>query len=214
MSELTLAAQPRSSKTKSDVRKARGEGKIPAVVYGKIVANEPIFVDEKELSQLLRTNPGGVVRMHIPNYGELAVMVNEVQRDKVLQNKIVHVDFHQIDLNEMVKATVRIELVGEPKGVEEGGILQQMHNTVDLRCRASSIPSVIQADVSGIEIGDHLFARDVPLPAGVELKSDPNDIIATVLAPQKELPESAREENEEVVRADAGKEAELQTAKD
>lgn len=214
MSEMTITAQARDSKTKSDVRTARNEGKIPGVVYGKDVPNTQVYVDEKELTALLRENQGGVFRMQLPNYGEQAVMVSEVQRDKLLRDRILHVDFHQINLSEMVKATVRIELVGEAKGVEEGGILQQLHHTIDIRCVANVIPSVIEADVSGLELGEHLFVRDISPPAGVEVKSDPNEIIATVLAPQKEVSESESEEREETVQADAEKEAELQKAKD
>ncbi|WP_199623940.1 50S ribosomal protein L25 [Paenibacillus alkalitolerans] len=209
MAEALVTVEARTGATKSDVKKARDEGKIPAVVYGKKVPGEPVFIDEKVLASLLKTNPGGVIRMEIPNFGQQSVMINEVQRDKLTRDRILHVDFHQIDLNEKVKATVRVELTGEAKGVAEGGILQQLSMTLDIRCFAGDIPPVIEADVTNLEIGDHLYARDIRPPAGVEIKSDPNDMIATVLVPQKEEPEATREDNEETVREDAEKEAEI-----
>lgn len=194
MSNAVMSAFERTSTKRSDKRMNRGNGKIPGVVYGKMRTPQPIYVDEKELYAMLRSGAasGGVFRLNVPAQGEQTVMLAEVQRDKVLQ-RILHVDFHQIDMNATVKATVRVELTGEPEGVREGGILQAMTGTVEVRCRASEIPSAITADVSELKLGSHLFARDLQLPPGVELWSEESEMIATVLAPQKELAEASDE---------------------
>jgi large subunit ribosomal protein L25 len=199
MSEATVAVLPRQQETKSDLRNNRENGKIPGVIYGKKVSSEPIYIDEKELVSLLKTSRGSVMKLQVPNVGEQTVMIGEVQRDKVLQNRILHIDFHQIDMNEHVKATVRVELTGEPQGVEEGGILQQMNGAVDVRCLASAIPSSLTVDVSHLKVGEHFYVRDLQPPGGVEIRSDENEIIATVLAPQKELPVATDEIRDEDV---------------
>ncbi len=193
MSETIVSVIAREGETKSDRRTNRANGKIPAVVYGKKVQPAAVYIDEKELATLLRgrAGAGGIIRLNIPAYGEQPVMIGEVQRDKVLQNRILHVDFHQIDMNEKVKAVVRIDLTGEAVGVQEGGIPQQMSTTVEVRCLASAIPTAIEANVANLQVGEHLYVRDLIVPAGIEIRSDENDIVATVLAPQKELPEAS-----------------------
>jgi large subunit ribosomal protein L25 len=204
-----ITAEERNNVTKSDVRKARDQGKIPAVVYGKKVPSVRVYIDEKEFNAMMKTTgSGGVIRIQLPKYGEQSVMINELQKDPML-NRIMHIDFHQIDLNEQVKATVRIELVGQAKGASEGGIVQQLSATVDVRCMAGNIPTAIEADVTNLELGDHFYVRDLVMPEGVEIKSDPNDLIATVLAPQKELPETAAEEREDFIRQEAEKSDEV-----
>jgi len=194
MMDTTVSVTLRAGETKSDRRTNRESGKIPGVVYGKKVPSAPIYIEEKALNTLLRSGAaaGGILRLTLPNHGEQPVMLGEIQRDKVL-GRILHVDFHQIDMNEPVKATVRVELTGDPQGVAEGGILQVMNATVEVRCIASAMPAAIEADVSRLQIGEHLYVRDLQAPAGVEIRTDENEILATVLAPQKELPEATDE---------------------
>ena len=198
MSDASVTVVERGGETKSDRRTNRESGKIPGVVYGKKVAAQPIYIEEKALHGLLRGGTGAILKLKLPTHGEQPVMIGEVQRDKVL-GRILHVDFHQIDMNEPVKATVRVEFAGEPTGVAEGGILQVMHASVEVRCLASDMPAAIEADVSRLGIGEHLYVRDLIPPAGVEIRSDENDILATVLAPQKELPEASDELRDEDV---------------
>ncbi|HZG55806.1 50S ribosomal protein L25 [Paenibacillus sp.] len=200
LNDTLVSVLARAAETKSDRRTNRESGKIPGVVYGKKVAPESIYIEEKLLHTLIRSGAaaGAIVRLQVPNHGEQPVMIGEIQRDKVL-GRILHVDFHQIDMNEPVKATVRVELTGDAQGVREGGILQVMNATVDVRCIASAIPAAIEADVSGLQVGEHLYVRDLRVPAGVEIRSDENDIVATVLAPQKELPEASDAIRDETV---------------
>ena len=198
MNNTAVPVLARGAETKSDRRTNRESGKIPGVVYGKTVAPQPIYIEEKTLHSLMRGSAGAILKLDVPTHGEQPVMIAEIQRDKVL-GRILHVDFHQIDMNEPVKATVRVEFTGEPQGVEEGGILQVMNASVDVRCLASDMPASIEVDVSRLAIGEHLYVRDLIAPAGVEIRSDENDILATVLAPQKELPEATAELRDEDV---------------
>ncbi|MCI3923270.1 50S ribosomal protein L25 [Paenibacillus sp. TRM 82003] len=210
MSETIISVQSREGETKSDRRHNRASGKVPGVVYGKKVQPTSIYIDEKELATLLRGRggAGGIIQLQVPAYGEQPVMIGDVQRDKVLQNRILHVDFHQIDMNEKVKAVVRIDLTGDAIGVREGGILQQMSNSIEVRCLASAIPTAIEANVGALQVGEHLYVRDLIAPAGVEFRSDENDIVATVLAPQKELPEASDEIRDEDVAVDTAEKQE------
>jgi large subunit ribosomal protein L25 len=211
----SLKAENRNGLTKSEVKNLRSSGKVPAVVYGKKVGAMTVAVDAKELLALLRSNPHAILEMDIPQSGKQPVMIHEVQRDHITRN-LLHIDFHQINMDEPVKTSVTLEFVGEAKGAEEGGMLQIQMHELEIRCLPTHIPGSVAVDVSGMELGDTLVVRDLVLPEGVELKSHPDDVLVTLLAPQKEVAEPeaeaaqahARGEKPATAAAEASKEAE------
>ncbi|WP_166245724.1 50S ribosomal protein L25 [Paenibacillus turpanensis] len=199
---LRVEAESRETSTKHELKELRASGKVPGVLYGKQVPNTLIMVDEKELIQLLRTNPSSLLELNVNGSETHSAMLGEIQREKVT-NKLLHIDLYQVNMNEQVKASVRVEFVGTAKGVQEGGILQAMNQELEIRCLPSEIPDSIQADVSNLEIGEHLFAKDVALPAGIELRSNPEELLATVLLKQKEVPEAKADEQKDAAEAQA-----------
>jgi len=201
--EAALKAEARTAKTKSERKGLRAKGKIPAVVYGTKVNNMPIVIDEKELSALLRTNPHAIIQLDVPGAGMQPVMINEVQRDPILRD-LIHVDFHQINMDEPVTTTVRLDFVGDAVGVRMGGILQIQHHEIEIRCLPKQIPASIEVDVSGLEIGSSLLISDLKTDSSIEIKSMANDVLVTILAPQKEeLPADTAEEAEQKAEAKA-----------
>ncbi|GLI10252.1 50S ribosomal protein L25 [Paenibacillus tyrfis] len=181
----SLKAEARTGRTKSDRNRLRAEGKVPGVVYGKKVTQTPIAIDQKELLALLKTNPHAVIDLDVPQFGKQPVMINEVQRD-ALSRQLLHVDFHQINMDEPVQTTVRLEYIGDPEGVKVGGILQIQHHEIEIRCLPQQIPASVEVDVSGLEIGQSMLVSELKLPEGVEVKTDVHDVLATILTPQKE----------------------------
>ncbi|TBL69018.1 50S ribosomal protein L25 [Paenibacillus thalictri] len=183
----TLKAESRQTKTKSDIRQLRQNGKIPGVVYGEKVGGAPIMIEQKALHALLRGNRHALIELDVPELGKQPVMISEMQRDK-LSGELLHIDFHQINMDEPVRATVLLEFDGDSAGVREGGILQIQKHEVEIRCLPQQIPNALQVDVSKLGIGENIHASDLQLPAGVELKSDPGELLVTILLPQKEEP--------------------------
>ncbi|WP_438448952.1 50S ribosomal protein L25 [Gorillibacterium sp. sgz5001074] len=195
---LSLKAEVRDGSTKHAVKQLRSSGKVPGVVYGKKVGSTTIAVEAKELLMLLRSNPHAIVEMDLPQGGKQPVMIHEVQRDKITRN-LLHIDFHQINMDEPVRTSVTLELVGEPKGEQEGGMLQVQMHEVEIRCLPALIPGAIRYDISAMELGDTVLVRDLVMPEGIELKSHAEDVVATLLAPQKE----AEEPDEAAAQAEA-----------
>lgn len=184
---IAMRAEQRDNKTKGELRQLRLNGHIPGVVYGKqLGAPAVVSVNGKELTSLLRSNPNAILELDVPTIGKHSVMVTDVQRD-TLHNHLLHVDFHQINLNEKIRANVRIEATGDSIGVREGGILQVILHEVEVHCLPGDIPEVVEVDTSDLSVGEGLQVKDLKLPSGVEAKSDPEMVVLTVLAPQKEL---------------------------
>lgn len=162
--------------------------KYPVSFTEKKVTQTPIAIDQKELFTLLKTNPNGIIEMDVPGFGKQPVMINEVQRD-VFTRQPLHVDFHQINMDEPVTTTVRLEFIGDPVGVKAGGILQIQHHEIEIRCLPQHIPSEVEVDISGLDVGENILVSQLKLPADVEVKADENDVLATILLPQKEAEE-------------------------
>ncbi|MEW9702452.1 50S ribosomal protein L25 [Paenibacillus sp. SI8] len=192
----TLKAEVRKDTTKSDIKQMRSKGKIPGVIYGKKVQSTVITIDEKELRALLRVNPHALIELELPDGGKRPVMINELQRGRV-NRELLHVDFHQVNLDEPVKTVVTLEFTGEAKGVKEGGILQVQLHELEIRCLPNQIPGSLPVDISHLELGENILVSEISVPAGIEIKSDPNDLIVTVLVPQKEKDVEEPANNEE-----------------
>jgi large subunit ribosomal protein L25 len=207
---LTLTAEARKETTKSDIKQLRYKGKIPGVIYGKKIPSTVISIDEKALQALLRKNPHAIIEMGMPDGSKQPVMINELQRGKV-NRELLHVDFHQINMDEPVKTVVTLEFIGEAEGVKEGGIMQIQLHDLEIRCLPNQIPSSIRVDISHLGLGENMLVSQISAPAGIEVKSDPNDLILTVLAPQKEAeaeetPTAQEEKAEHTETAEAAKE--------
>jgi len=203
---VSLQVQERTARSRGQLRQLRNGGTIPGIIYGKSIANPiNIAVSEKELLHLLRTHPNAVLELQVGSEKQ-PVMITQVQRDP-LSRSVLHIDFHRINMNEEVKAAVRIELVGESQGVREGGILQAMLHEMEVHCLPNRIPESIEVDVSQLQVGENLLVSDLKLPAGVESRLDDDQVVVTVLAPQKEVSEEEAEiaeklEAVETVRAE------------
>lgn len=203
-----LQAQERTTMTKSALRHLRQQGKVPGVVYGKELASPvAVAIDSKELATLLRTNPHSILEMTVPGRGSQPVLLTDIQRD-TLSGQVLHVDFHQVNLNEKIQAEVRLEFQGKSAGEAEGGMLQIVLHELEVECVAKDLPASIPVDISALGFGDHLTVADLKLPEGVKAAVEPDAVIVSVLAPQKDRTEDeleamddAAEENEQHRRA-------------
>jgi large subunit ribosomal protein L25 len=156
-------------------------------LYGpSLAAPTPIALAERELLPLLRSHPNAVLSVSVPGGLTESVVISEIQRDP-LTHQVVHIDLHQINMNKKLRTQVRLEMTGDSKGEREGGILQLIYHEIDIECLPNELPEVIQVDVTSLGIGENMLVRDIPLPAGVTARSDADQVVVTILAPQLEL---------------------------
>lgn len=208
MNVITLQAVPREGVGSRASRRARMAGFTPVSVYGHGKENLALRIISHDLGKALDST-AQVFMLDIAGKEE-SCLVKEVQYDTFGQI-ILHVDFARIDLSEQVEVDVALDFMGTPLGVTEGGILATQQQTLPVRCRADSIPSSIEVDISAVEIGSALQAGDVELPAGVELNTsslDAESAVVSVTAPKVEEPEPVEgEEGEEGAPAEGGEDA-------
>lgn len=153
-------------------RKLRQQGLIPAVIYGKGGASEPLALDPENLKAALdpQRKRNTLIEMTIEaadgSSEKVNVMVHDHQIDPLGRN-IVHADFIRVALDEPVQAEVPLESTGRAKGVQMGGLLNQVFRTVSVECTPDRIPAKIVVDVTELDIGGHIRVADLPLPEGV-----------------------------------------------
>jgi len=188
---IVLKAERRSSCGTRASRRLRSAGRVPGIVYGHGVENAAIAIPEKSLLEVLHSG-ARMLKLDLEG-AEENVLVKEVQRDS-LTDKIIHIDFARVSLDERVEVSVPVKLRGTPVGVKEGGIIDQPLRELDVECVATQIPEVLEVDVSSLEIGQSILVRDVSLPGGLRVLNEPELIVVSVLAPKEEEVAPAVEE--------------------
>jgi large subunit ribosomal protein L25 len=213
MSEYKLAAENRSEAGKGAARRLRASGRVPAVLYGHGSKPEHLSVDARQFGQALRTDAGVnvLIELQVGRTRHLA-LAKEIQRHPV-RGDLIHVDFIQVRRGEKVHVQVPVHLVGEAPGVREGGIADQDLYQLNVEAEVTAVPEAVEADVSGLGIGDVLRVADLKAPNGAVILDDPEAPVVSVVAPTVE-PEPEAEEAEEGEGAEAVEGAEGATAEE
>ncbi len=163
-------------------RRLRTQGWIPATVYGGHKEAISVKVPRKDILQLIKsTEHGGerIFTLDIEGESDYAI-IKSFQVDP-LNDRLIHVDFQRIIASEEISVEVEIELVGTPIGVKnEGGLLDFVTRKIEIRGLPFKVPSVVKVDVSDLHINQHIEAKDIELPEGIYLVSDPSTVIAAV----------------------------------
>jgi large subunit ribosomal protein L25 len=189
VSETALVVEAREATGKGAARRLRSAGRIPAILYGRGRVSMALSVDPRALERILRSaGANALLDLTVEGRADLSetvALVKDLQRDPV-RGAILHADLYQVDLTRAVTVEVPIHLVGRPKGLDFGGILDHALREVTIECLPRAIPESIEVDVSELEIGDVLHVRDLQLPEGVSLVSDPDLGVAHVALPAAE----------------------------
>jgi large subunit ribosomal protein L25 len=186
MSEYKLAAEDRADAGKGAARRLRAAGRVPAVVYGHGSAPRPVSIDARELGHAMRTDAGAnvLLELQVGSARHLA-LAKEVQRHPV-RGTFTHVDFLIVRRGEKVTVAVPVHLVGEAPGVKEGGIADQDLYQLQVEAEVTAVPEAVEADVSGLAIGDVLRVGDLKAPAGATILDDPEAPVVSVVPPTVE----------------------------
>lgn len=197
MPDITLASEPRTELGSGPSGRIRREGKVPAVVYG--LGNDPvsIAVSARDLQHILAGESGAntLITLSVDG-GDVLTLARQIQRHPT-RGDLVHVDFVRIRRDVAVSADVPLHLSGEPEGVKDGGLLEQLVFTVTVEAMPGNIPVALELDVAELAIGDQRHASDLALPDGVTTQLDPETVVVLVAAPRVAVEAEEGEEGEE-----------------
>lgn len=182
MSKHTFKADLRTI-TGRKVKSLRKLGLIPAVVYGKQAKTANLQILAKDFGKL-HSQAGESTLIYLQVIGEKEerpVLIRQVVLDAVSES-VLHVDFHQVNLKEKVKAAVPLKLVGEsPAEKDHLGILVQQLTEVEVEALPTDMPEHFEVDVAGlVEVNQSILVKDIKVPSKIEIITDPTQIVAKI----------------------------------
>ena len=174
MAEISINGVLRTEFGKGASRRARRDGLVPAVIYGHGEKPQHITLPARELGVALKQSN---VLLDITIDGKTELTLPKAIVRHPLKQILEHVDLILVRRGEKVVVAVPVHAIGEHS---RDGILEHVHNSIEVRVEATAIPSFLEVDIDGMAAGESRYASDVKLPAGVELESDPKTIVVHV----------------------------------
>jgi len=191
---VKLVVQNRAVLGSAEARRLRRQGLIPGVLYGR-EQPVPITVPERDLRAAIGGSGGShaVLDVVVETGKAHSSVLKEFQQDPV-RGTVTHVDLQEVRLDQPIHASVAVSLVGDARGVREGGVLTQVTTHVNVEALPLEIPEHLEFDVSDLGVGDSARLSQLTVPDGVTLLDDPEEtVIAAVMAPRAEEPEAVEE---------------------
>jgi len=192
-------------KKENNLKSLRKEGIIPGVLYGKKIGSHTILLNYKEFLKAFAKHPVSsfikLVSKEDGVNGKTAV-IKEIQKDPVTDS-IIHIDLHEISMDEKIEIEASVHFVGKPEGVKLGGILEPLMRHIAIKGYPKDIIDTINIDVSGLKIGDIIHVRDLKLGENIEIMADEDAAIVTVAEPTVEEVSAAAPAAESETAAEA-----------
>ncbi|MCP6719410.1 MAG: 50S ribosomal protein L25 [Patescibacteria group bacterium] len=213
---FSITAKKRNDEKPKDLR---GKNLIPAILYGPKIKNLNIKVDLKEFEKVYKeTGLTSLISLKIEGEGDkFSVLIHDVQLDPLMGNPI-HIDFYQPSLKEEIETTIPIVLEGEAAAVKNlGGTLVKGISEIEVKALPQDLPKEIKLNIESLKsFEDKLLIEDLQLPKGVKAQRPAEEILASVLPPEKveeELEKPIEEKVEEVEKVEVKKEEEVEEEK-
>jgi large subunit ribosomal protein L25 len=181
MEAPALWAWRRNRSGKGVARKIRAQGMIPAVLYGG-GENLPLSLQPQELLKILTLGENTIFRLEIDGElgGDRQAIVRDLQRDP-LKETLLHADLYRISMDVEITVSVPIVLQGISREVSDvGGVINQLLHEVEIQCLPGLIPHALTIDVAHLGIGEVLHVRDLPVPQGIQVLADSEEVVASV----------------------------------
>lgn len=203
---MSFKAELRTEIGTKESRQLRQQGMIPTTLYAK--GEEPISlsVNKRQFEALLKREGTNAV-FDIEFDGQTKkVLVKDYQK-AALKNEFYALDLQAVSANQLLQVEVALNLLNTD--TIKDGVVEQVMNTILVESKPDAIPSALELDVEGMQIGDTKSVTDITLPAGVALITDAEQTVVSVSAPTEEPAEDEATEGDEVAEPEViGEEAE------
>lgn len=184
---MKLKTVKRTAESKSEVKKLRREGYIPAVLYIKEKSGETLAINANEFNSYLRiVKPG-----HLPTTTFTLVDEKGLERRVVIKDiqyaittyDVTHLDFEELVSDHKINVKVPVECTGQVDcvGIKLGGVLRQVIRHVRVRCLPQDLPSYFELDIRELGLKQTKRVKDLAIPNTVRPLVDSNEVIAVIV---------------------------------
>lgn len=194
-----MAARPQLKATKREIfgkelNQHRKAGKIPANIYGKGIDSLAVFLDEKELKELLKhANETTLLDLIVDSEKPRPVILRQTTSHPLKTQSYDHVDIQQVNLKEKMQIAIPVTLVGENELAAKGeAIVELVTSEIEIEALPTDLPEHYEIDTTQLtEIGQHIYVKDLPKANGVEILTDPEQLVVSLAEPQAQEVEEA-----------------------
>ena len=214
----TIEVAIRNTNTRGEVNSLRISGNVPAIVYGGTEKNQKIFLNKKNIKNLIERENflSNIISLNLDGKTQ-NVLPKEIVWDPITDEPI-HIDFLRIVKDAKIVLEIPVKFINNEKspGLKKGGVLNIVRRKVELKCPSENIPTELIVDLDNLDIGASIKISSIKLPENVTPTIQGRDfVVATVAAPTiiKEPEKPAEETTEEGAEAAAeGAEEEVKVA--
>lgn len=175
-------SETRTPLNTSGLKNLRKSGRLPGIVFGKNTENEMVHIPSIEFQKWLNQGASGFIELKFEGKESLTVLLEDLQTDPVTRD-LVHVDFQQVQSNEILRTKIPVKFNGTPIGTKSGGVVQVQLALIEVEALPRHLPETIEFDISGMEIGETLHVSDAQFSSDVTVISDGNESLLSVVKP-------------------------------
>ena len=202
MKSITINGSQRESVGKKATKALRNAGQVPCVLYG---GDKPVHFSAPELafSKLVYTPNAHTVVIALDNGETLNAVLQDIQFHPVT-DRILHVDFYQLFEDKEIALNIPVNLVGNSKGVKNGGVLRRNNRKLRIKALPANLPDFIEIDITPLKIGDKVAVGDLPNEGYTFLHTD-NTVVCQIKTARTAIIDD--EDEEEEIEGEEGAEA-------
>jgi large subunit ribosomal protein L25 len=193
--DITLVAEPRTSRGKNEARRLRVKGLTPGIMYGADKEAVAVAVSPKEITKILRSNTGHntIFNLSVTDGETTPVMIIDWEHHPLKEN-LLHVDLKRIDPTKRIIVMIPVHIHGEAKGVKiQGGLLEVANREVEVDCLPDDIPEAFNVDVSDLALNQAVRASALPMTGSMKLTAPPETVIVHIVSLKAEAAPAVEE---------------------
>ena len=182
--DITLVAEPRTSRGKNEARRLRVKGFTPAIMYGAEKGPIALAVSPKEVNKILRSNTGHntIFNLSVKDGENTPVMIIDWEHHPIKEH-LLHIDLKRIDPTKRILVKIPVHIIGDARGVKiQGGLLEVANREVEVECLPDDIPEAFNVDVSDLGINQAVRASALPMSGSMKLTAPPETVIVHVVS--------------------------------
>ena len=182
--DITLVAEPRSTRGKNEARRLRVRGFTPAIMYGAGKESVAVAVSPKEVTKILRSSTGHntIFNLSVTGGETTPVMIIDWEHEPVKES-LLHIDLKRIDPTKRMLVNIPVHIQGEAKGVKiQGGLLEIANRQIEVECLPDDIPEAFNVDVSELGLNQAIRASQLPMTASMKLVAPADTVIVHIVS--------------------------------
>jgi large subunit ribosomal protein L25 len=205
MADICLNVEVRENTGTGGARADRRLGLVPGILYGGNLGNVPISLNGNEVRKAINSGEFINSTITIEHKGDKQLVITRDVQFHPVSEKAVHVDLYRVDADQIIEMDVAVHFINheEAPGLKKGGALNVVRHDIALLCPAGNIPSAIEIDLTGMDIGDSVHISEIKLPKGIESAITDRDFTIVTVTGSRAAVVEAEEAADEAAAAEA-----------